>query len=431
MLIYQDLLDKRTKLAVIGLGYVGLPLALAFASKISVIGFDINPERIDRMKQGMDPSEELNREAFEDKDILFTSDPELLKDARFFIIAVPTPVTASRLPDLTAVQEASRTVGRVLKRGDYIVFESTVYPGCTEEDCLPLVEQVSGMQFNRDFKAGYSPERINPGDKVHTLSNTVKIVSGGDAVSLEEIALTYGLVVAAGVHRAPAIRVAEAGKMMENIQRDLNIALMNELSVIFDLAGIDTQDVIEAAATKWNFVKYYPGLVGGHCTGVDPYYLIHKARQLGYPSRVVAAGRSVNEDMSSHVANKVKQHITGQSRNLTGAKVLVWGATFKENVSDIRNSRVAALVHELQDYSLMVDFADLRASRAEVKREYGLELTDTIGTGYDAVVLAVAHDEYRLFTEEYLLSITRPGALFADLKGVYRNRFTKLKYWSL
>jgi UDP-N-acetyl-D-glucosamine/UDP-N-acetyl-D-galactosamine dehydrogenase len=431
MQIYQDLVDNKASLAVIGLGYVGLPIALEFASAIPVIGFDINAKRVELMKQGIDPSRELDGSAFNNKNIRFTCDIKVLKEARFYVVAVPTPVDDHKVPDLTAVQKASEIIGKVLKKGDYVVFESTVYPGCTEEDCLPIIERISGLKVCDDFKLGYSPERINPGDKVHTLTNTVKIVSGCDAVSLDEIAKTYELVVRAGVHRAPGIKVAEAGKIIENTQRDLNISLMNELSIIFDKIGINTYDVLDAAGTKWNFMKYSPGLVGGHCIGVDPYYLTYKAQQLGYNSKVIAAGRFVNDDMPRYVSKKVVQHIIKNSSNTAEARILVLGATFKENVSDIRNSKVADLVRDLLDYSIKVDFVDPHAAAEDIRHEYGLEMTAAIGKDYDAVILAVAHEEYKKFTEEYLLSITRPKALFADLKGLYRNKFSSLMYWSL
>lgn len=430
-MIYQDLVNQKAKLAVIGLGYVGLPISLEFARKISVIGFDINTRRIDMMKNGIDPSNELEAEDFKDRKIEFTSSLDKLKEARFFIVAVPTPVDDYKVPDLTPVQKASETIGKVLKKGDYVVFESTVYPGCTEDDCLPIIEKISGLKMGTDFKLGYSPERINPGDKVHTLTNTVKIVSGCDAESLCEISSVYELVVQAGVHRAPSIKVAEAGKIIENTQRDLNISLMNELSIIFDRVGINTYDVLEAAGTKWNFQKYFPGLVGGHCIGVDPYYLTYKAQQLGYNSKVIAAGRFVNDDMPRYVSKKVVQHIIKNSKDTANAKVLVLGATFKENVSDIRNSKVADMVKDLLDYSLNVDFVDPHADAEEVKHEYGLEITPQIGKGYDAIILAVAHDEFKGYTEEDLLELTNPNALFADLKGIYRNKLETLKYWSL
>ena len=431
MQIYQDLVDKKASLAVLGLGYVGLPIALEFATYVPVIGYDINDKRVEMMKQGTDPSRELDSKAFENKDIRFTADVNVLKEARFFVVAVPTPVDDHKVPDLIPVQKASEIIGKVLKKGDYVVYESTVYPGCTEEDCLPILEKLSGLKVGVDFKLGYSPERINPGDKVHTLTNTVKIVSGCDALALDEIAKTYELVVKAGVHRAPGIKVAEAGKIIENTQRDLNISLMNELSIIFDRIGINTYDVLEAAGTKWNFMKYSPGLVGGHCIGVDPYYLTYKAQQLGYNSKVISAGRFVNDDMPRYVAKKVVQHIIKNSSNTAEAKILVLGATFKENVSDIRNSKVADLVKDLLEYSIKVDFVDPHAAPEDIRHEYGLSMTPAIGKDYDAVILAVAHDEYKTFTEEYLLSITRPKALFADLKGLYRNKFDSLTYWSL
>jgi len=431
MHIYQDLLNKKEKLAVVGLGYVGLPIALEFAKKISVIGFDINAARVKMMQHHEDPSKEVPAEEFKDRDIVFTDDIEVLKQAKFFVVAVPTPVDDHKVPDLIPVLSASNTIGKALKKGDYVVFESTVYPGCTEEDCLPVIEKLSGLKMGIDFKLGYSPERINPGDKVHTLSNTIKIVSGCDDVSLDEIAKVYELVVEAGVHRAPNIKVAEAGKIIENTQRDLNISLMNELSIIFDRIGINTYDVIEAAGTKWNFHKYSPGLVGGHCIGVDPYYLTYKAQQLGYNSKVISAGRFVNDEMPRYVAKKVVQHIIKHADDAASARVLVLGATFKEDVSDIRNSKVADMVKELLEYSIGVDFYDPHADAAEVKHEYGVNMVSEMGKGYDAVVLAVAHREFKNLTEEYLLGITNSNALFADLKGIYRNRFAQIKYWSL
>ena len=429
--MYQQLINKEYKLAVIGLGYVGLPIALEFAKKLSVIGFDINKERIELMKQGIDPSRELPNEAFENTDIVFTDDIDVLKAAKFFIVAVPTPVDDHKVPDLLPLINASGTIGKVIKKGDYVVFESTTYPGCTEEDCLPIIEKTSGLKLGTDFKLGYSPERINPGDKVNTLANTIKIVSGSDAAALNEIALVYEMVVKAGVHRATAIKVAEAAKIIENAQRDLNISLMNELSIIFDMAGINTYDVIEAAGTKWNFHKYSPGLVGGHCIGVDPYYLTYKAKQLGYNSRVIASGRFVNDEMPGYVAKKIVQHIIKTEKVVADAKVLVLGATFKENVSDIRNSKVAELVKELLGYSLNVDFYDPHASNEEVKHEYGLMMTDKVGKDYDAVILAVAHNEFKKMTEEDFINISSKEALFADLKGVFRDKISKLNYWSL
>src|SRR5438477_2386141 len=336
--MYTDLVEKKKKLAVIGLGYVGLPIALEFAKKLSVVGFDINAKRIELMKRRIDPSNELSEEVFEDCDIVFTNSLDELREANFFIVAVPTPVDDHNVPDLVSVEKASETVGKVIKKGDYVVFESTVYPGCTEEDCLPIIEKLSGLKNVTDFKLGYSPERINPGDKKHTLATIIKVVSGCDAESLETIAKVYELVVKAGVHRASSIKVAEAAKIIENTQRDLNIALMNELSIIFDKMGINTYEVLEAAGTKWNFLKFQPGLVGGHCIGVDPYYLTYKARKLGYGSQVILAGRNINDDMANYVARKVIQHIIRYNGDVKTSRVLIKGATFKENVSDIRNS---------------------------------------------------------------------------------------------
>jgi UDP-N-acetyl-D-galactosamine dehydrogenase len=428
--MYQELVDKKEKLAVIGLGYVGLPIALEFAKKMSVIGFDINAKRIEMMKQGIDPSNELEKEAFDGCDITFTNSLDLLREARFFIVAVPTPVDEHNVPDLTPVQKASETIGKVIKKGDYVVFESTVYPGCTEEDCLPIVEKLSGLKNIEDFKSGYSPERINPGDKNHTLSSIIKVVSGCDAESLDVIAKVYEMVVKAGVHRASSIKVAEAAKIIENTQRDLNIALMNELSIIFDKMGINTYEVLEAAGTKWNFLKFFPGLVGGHCIGVDPYYLTYKASELGYNSRVILAGRHINDNMSNYLARKVVQHIIKNVDDVKSAKVLVMGATFKENVSDIRNSKVADVVKELQSFFLNVDVVDPYADSEELKHEYGFGLTEKAGDGYDAVIVTVCHQPYANLDETYFESISKPNAIIADLKGTYRNKIKSRHYWS-
>ena len=429
--MYQELIDKNAKLAVIGLGYVGLPIALEFAKKISVIGFDIHEGRVEMMRKSIDPSNELVKEDFDNCDIQFTSKLEELREANFFIVAVPTPVDEHNVPDLTPVKKASETIGKVLKKGDYVVFESTVYPGCTEDDCLPIIEELSKLKNLKDFKLGYSPERINPGDKTHTLSKVIKVVSGCDAESLEEIAKTYELVVTAGVHRASCIKVAEAAKIIENTQRDLNIALMNELSIIFDRMNINTYEVLEAAGTKWNFLKFYPGLVGGHCIGVDPYYLTYKASELGFDSKVILAGRYINDGMALYVARKVVRYITKNVSNVQSARVLVLGATFKENVSDIRNSKVADVVKELQSFSLNVDVHDPYASSDEVMHEYGFGLTEINGTDYDAVILAVSHDKFKDMDEEYLLSITKPHAVVYDLKGLFRDKVKKRIYWSL
>jgi len=429
--MYQELIDRKAKLAVIGLGYVGLPIALEFARKISVIGFDINPKRIELMKQGIDPSDELEKEAFEGCDIVFTDSLEVLKEARFFIVAVPTPVDDHNVPDLVPVTKASETIGKVIKKGDYVVFESTVYPGCTEEDCLPVIEKLSGLKMGEDFKLGYSPERINPGDKQHTLSTIVKVVSGCDAESLEEIAKVYELVVAAGVHRASSIKVAEAAKIIENTQRDLNIALMNELSLIFDRMDINTYEVLEAAGTKWNFLKFQPGLVGGHCIGVDPYYLTHKAKELGYHSEVILAGRGINDNMGKWVAKKVIQHIIRNTGDVKASRVLIKGATFKENVSDIRNSKVSDVVKALKEYYVNVDVEDPYADSEELMHEYGFGLVDKSNGLYDAVIVIVPHAEYLKHDDAYFATITHPHGMIADLKGIYRNKIANRTYWSL
>ncbi|HCY89120.1 MAG TPA: nucleotide sugar dehydrogenase [Chitinophagaceae bacterium] len=429
--MYQDLLDKKKTLAVIGLGYVGLPIALEFAKKIKVIGFDINAERVDMMRRGIDPSQELGPEAFENCDIEFTNDIDVLKKACFYIVAVPTPVDEHNVPDLVPVQRASETIGKVLKKGDYVVFESTVYPGCTEEDCVPIIEKISGLKMVEDYKIGYSPERINPGDKEHTISTIVKVVSGCCDESLDTIAKVYELVVKAGVHRASSIKVAEAAKIIENTQRDLNIALMNELSIIFDRMGINTFEVLEAAGTKWNFLKFQPGLVGGHCIGVDPYYLTYKSKELGYDSQVILAGRVINDGMASYVAKKVLQHIIQHNGNIKDSRVLVMGATFKENVSDIRNSKVADVVKELKSYSLNVDVTDPHADSDELQHEYGFGLTKEIGNNYNAVIITVPHNEYKGLDDDYFASITTDQALIADLKGTYRRKINKRHYWSL
>ena len=429
--MYQDLLDKKKKLAVIGLGYVGLPIALEFAKKIKVIGFDINEERVELMRHAIDPSKELGITDFEGCDITFTNDLDILREADFFIVAVPTPVDEYNIPDLVPITKASDTIGKVIKKGGYVVFESTVYPGCTEEDCLPIIEKISGLKSIIDFKIGYSPERINPGDKQHTLANIVKVVSGCDAESCDCIAKVYELVVKAGVHKASSIKVAEAAKIIENTQRDLNIALMNELSIIFDKMNINTYEVLEAAGTKWNFLRFQPGLVGGHCIGVDPYYLTHKSKELGYDAQVILAGRAINDGMAGYVAKKVLQYIIQNNGNLKNAWVLVMGATFKENVSDIRNSKVADMVKELRSYSLNVHITDPHADSAALKHEYGFELTPELNNDYDAVIIAVPHTDFNKLDDAYFGSITKPHALIADLKGTYRGHISSREYWSL
>ncbi|MCK6640749.1 MAG: nucleotide sugar dehydrogenase [Bacteroidia bacterium] len=428
--MYKDILNKKAPIAVIGLGYVGLPIALAFARKVKVIGFDINEKRVAMMKKGIDPSQELTKSDFKDCDITFTASLAELKKAKFFIVAVPTPIDEHNLPDLKPLIGASTTVGKCLKKGDYVVFESTVYPGCTEEDCIPVLERESGLKFVKDFKVGYSPERINPGDKEHTITKILKVVSGCDAESLEEIAKTYEIIVEPGTHRASSIKVAEAAKIIENTQRDVNIALMNELSIIFNKMGINTYDVLAAAGTKWNFLKFSPGLVGGHCIGVDPYYLTHKAESLGYHARVINSGRYVNDSMGFYVAKTTVKKIIAAGRNISKSKVLVMGATFKENVSDIRNSKVADIVKELKSFGVDVHVADPHADSEELKHEYGFGL-NKIGKGYNGVIVAVNHKEYLGLDEKYFTSILDKKGVLVDVKGIYKNSIKKLQYWSL
>ena len=431
-MIYEDLLNKNAKLALVGLGYVGLPIALEFAKRVKVVGFDINQARVDMMRRGEDPSRELEAGDFKNRDITFTADIQDLADVNFFIVAVPTPIDETNLPDLKPLQGASRTVGKVLKKGDYVVFESTVYPGCTEEDCIPILEAESGLKFPADFKVGYSPERINPGDKEHTLQNVIKIVSGCDEESLDQIAKTYELVVAAGVHRATSIKVAEAAKIVENTQRDVNISLVNELSIIFNKMGINTYDVLEAAGTKWNFLKFYPGLVGGHCIGVDPYYLVHKAMQLGYHSKVINSGRYVNDSMGFYIGKQTAKKIIAQGKMIQEAHVLVMGATFKENVSDIRNSKVIDVVNELKSFQINVDVIDPHADSSEMEHEYGVALASEMRSDYDAIIMAVNHREYCQFDENYFKGLMKDGkGVFVDVKGIYRGKINDLTYWSL
>jgi UDP-N-acetyl-D-glucosamine/UDP-N-acetyl-D-galactosamine dehydrogenase len=431
MSIYKEIVDKKASIAVIGLGYVGLPIALAFAKKVKVIGFDINEERVKMMQKGIDPSQELQKKDFANSDITFTSSLEVLKKAKFFIVAVPTPIDDHNIPDLKPLLGASSSVGKVLKKGDYVVFESTVYPGCTEDDCIPVLEQHSKLKFKKDFKVGYSPERINPGDKEHTITKILKVVSGCDKESSKEIADVYKIIIEPGVHEASSIKVAEAAKIIENTQRDVNIALMNELSIIFSRMGINTFEVLEAAGTKWNFLKFSPGLVGGHCIGVDPYYLTHKAEQLGYHARIINGGRYVNDSMGPYVAKQTVKKMIAAKKDINRATVLIMGATFKEDVSDIRNSKIADVVKELKSFGVKVEIVDPYASSAELKHEYGFGLTKKIGKGYDAVIVAVNHAPYVALDEKYFSSILSKGGLLVDVKGIYRKKMKKLPYWSL
>ena len=431
--MYQKLIDKEATMSVVGLGYVGLPIALAFAKHIRVIGFDINAERVEMMRNQIDPSEELEAKDFEGCDITFSADPEDLKRAQFHIVAVPTPINPSNHPDLKPLLGATRTVASSLKPGDYVVYESTVYPGCTEDDCVPVLEEVSGLSFNKDFKVGYSPERINPGDKVNTVETIVKVVSGSDESSSEDIAKTYELVVKAGTHRASSIKVAEASKIIENTQRDVNIALINELSIIFDRIGINTYEVLEAAGTKWNFLKFSPGLVGGHCIGIDPYYLTWKSDKLGYHARVINSGRFVNDAMGAHVGKQVVKRMLAQGLNPLDSRILVMGLTFKEDVADIRNTKVTDVIHELKSYNIDVDIVDPFASPEEVENEYGLTIKNAPDSdAYDAIILAVGHAPYTAMKEaDFAKMMRNDNGVFADLKGLYRGEIKNLEYWSL
>jgi UDP-N-acetyl-D-galactosamine dehydrogenase len=427
--MYNELIKKKTRLSVIGLGYVGLPIALEFAKKIRVVGFDIKPDRVALMKKNIDPSNELTSEAFKNTDILFTSDPKVIKEASFHIIAVPTPTNIYNLPDLTPVLKASEIVGRNLKKGDYVVYESTVYPGCTEEDCIPVLEKYSKLKCGRDFKVGFSPERINPGDHNHTLTKIVKVTSDPEAA--ENIAKTYELIIKAGVHRASSIKVAEAAKIIENTQRDINIAFMNELSLIFNRLGVNTFEVLEAAGTKWNFLKFYPGLVGGHCIGVDPYYLSFKAKSLGYHPQMIDSGRFINDSMGRYIGKQTVKKIIAAGLNPNDARVLIMGITFKEDVTDIRNSKVVDILAELTDFGISVDIIDPGASPLEVKEEYKINLAEKPTGKYDAVILAVSHRQYLKLEEKWFTALMNKNGIIVDVKGILRGRIKDHTYWSL
>jgi len=429
--MYNKLVKKKTKLSVIGLGYVGLPIALEFAKKIKVVGFDIKPDRIKLMKKGIDPSNELTSEAFKNTSIHLTSDPKDLKEASFHIIAVPTPTNIYNLPDLTPVLRASETVGKILKKGDYVVYESTVYPGCTEEDCIPVLEKFSKLKSGKDFKVGFSPERINPGDHNHTLTKILKVTSGCDPESAENIAKIYELIIKAGVYRASSIKVAEAAKIIENTQRDINIAFMNELSLIFNRLGINTFEVLEAAGTKWNFLKFYPGLVGGHCIGVDPYYLSYKAKALGYHPQMIDSGRFINDSMGRYIGKQTVKKIIATGKNPNNARALIMGMTFKEDVTDIRNSKVVDIIAELADFGVSVDVIDPGADPLQVREEYKLELKKKPSGKYDAIILAVSHKQYLKLEEKWFTPLLHGNGIIVDVKGVLRGRVKNHTYWSL
>ncbi len=426
---------KQRTVSVIGLGYVGLPVAVAFGLKRRTIGFDINSQRITELKMRHDRTEEVSVEDLIAADILFTDSIEELKQADFHIVAVPTPVDDAKQPDLTPMLRASETVGAALKKGDIVVYESTVYPGVTEDECVPILEQVSGLKCGADFTVGYSPERINPGDKEHTFTKIKKVVSGQDENTLEIIALVYESVVMAGVHRAPSIKVAEAAKVIENTQRDLNIALMNELALIFDKLGIDTNDVLEAAGTKWNFLNFRPGLVGGHCIGVDPYYLTHKAEKIGYIPQVILAGRRINDGMASFIAQRTIKEMIHAGHTVLGSTVTMLGLTFKEDCPDLRNSKVIDIIRELEDYGITVQVSDPMADPAEALHEYGVTLLslDKL-TPSDAIIVAVAHREFRAMSIEELLAMMNDAPLIIDVKGIYNRQYienSNIRHWRL
>lgn len=422
---------SHLSISVSGLGYVGLPIALAFGRKFPVIGFDVNSERIKLLKDAIDPSGEVPSRDFEGINIHFSAQARDLKKANFHIIAVPTPIDVHTQPNLEPLLSATKNVGRALKKGDFVVFESTTYPACTEEDCVPILESESGLKMGPDFSVGFSPERINPGDREHTLENVVKVVSGNDENALAYISEVYGTIVKAGVFRASSIKVAEAAKIIENTQRDLNIALMNEISMICDKLKINTFEVLEAAGTKWNFLKFSPGLPGGHCIGVDPYYLTYKAKALGYDPKVILAGRTINDQMPAYIAKKVVQKLVKLGKNPADARVLILGTTFKENVSDVRNSKVAELVHELLAFSVKVDVVDPLADQEALLKDYQITLADKPTGKYDVVTLAVAHSPFLEISNQLLLEWTKKPALLVDLKGKWKEKSTGMDYWSL
>lgn len=424
---------NNVKISLIGLGYVGMPIAVAFAKKVPVVGFDINKNKVDQYLSGIDPTKEVGDQAIKETTVKFTSNKEDLKEANFHIVAVPTPLKGNNEPDLKPLIGSSHTVGSILKKGDYVVYESTVYPGVTEELCIPILENESGLKCGVDFKVGYSPERINPGDKVHTLENIIKVVSGCDDDALDHIAKVYELVVEAGVHRASSIKVAESAKVIENSQRDINIAFMNELAKIFNLLDINTQEVLEAAGTKWNFLPFTPGLVGGHCIGIDPYYLTNKAQQMGYYPEIILSGRKINDGMGKYVAENTIKKMVNAHIDIRKPRIAILGLTFKENTPDVRNTRVIDIVEELREYDIETLVADPQADPKEVKEEYGFDLVDIKELkDLDVVIAAVAHDEYLSITKDELTAMYRnEHKILMDVKGMFREYETNFDYWSL
>ncbi|MFC5541899.1 nucleotide sugar dehydrogenase [Ureibacillus suwonensis] len=436
-MLFEQLKRKEAKISVIGLGYVGLPLAIELAKVYDVIGFDINQSKIQKYLDGIDVTGEVGNEAVKQTAIRFTSDEKDLKACKFHIVAVPTPIHSDKTPDLNPIIRASETVGRNLAKGSIVVYESTVYPGTTEEICVPILEKVSGLAYGKDFKVGYSPERINPGDKIHTLTNITKVVSGSDPAALQEISAVYRSIIHAGVFEAESIKVAEAVKVVENSQRDINIAFMNELAMVFDRMGIDTKAVLEAAGTKWNFLKFTPGLVGGHCIGVDPYYFIYKAQQLGYHSQIILAGRKINDDMGKFVGTSVIKQLIKAEQEIIGARVAVLGFTFKENVPDVRNTKVIDVIRELEEYGIQPIVYDPLAESEEVYEEYQIRLAglDEVKE-LDAIVFAVPHNELlETFPLEVLEQLYRSGKkVLVDVKSVFDRKACEERgflYWSL
>lgn len=460
MNLYEKIVNREEKISLVGLGYVGMPIAVAFAKKADVIGFDVNKQKIELYKNGIDPTKEVGNEVIKNTTVDFTADEARLREAKFHIVAVPTPVKDDYTPDLTPVESASRTLGRNLTKGSIVVFESTVYPGVTEDICVPILEKESGLKCGEDFKVGYSPERINPGDKVHRLETIIKVVAGQDEETLDTAAKVYELVVEAGVHKAASIKVAEAAKVIENSQRDINIAFMNELSIIFNKMGIDTKEVLEAAGTKWNFLNFSPGLVGGHCIGVDPYYLTYKAEQMGYHSQIILSGRKINDDMGKYVAESTVKKMIKANKQINGAKVAIFGVTFKENCPDVRNTKVVDVIKELEEYGVDVKVIDPQADKEDLWREYRINLCEVEDIKeMDAVIFAVPHDEFKTIqleqvkmmfgptgyvdseamnevaaTSEFDIDIDRKDCVLVDLKGVFNRKEaeeTGFIYWRL
>lgn len=439
MSLYEKIVNGEEKISLVGLGYVGMPIAVAFSKKVKVVGFDLNAKKIELYKNGIDPTNEVGNDAIKACAVDFTADESKLKEAKFHIVAVPTPVNDDHTPDLSPVEGASEIVGRNLQKGSIVVYESTVYPGVTEDVCVPILERESGLKCGVDFKVGYSPERINPGDKVHRLETITKIVSGMDEETLDEVAKVYELVVEAGVHRAESIKVAEAAKVIENSQRDINIAFMNELSIIFNKMGIDTQSVLKAAGTKWNFLKFYPGLVGGHCIGVDPYYLTYKAEEMGYHSQIILSGRRINDDMGKYVAESTVKNLIQADVSIKNAKVAILGFTFKENCPDTRNTKIVDIYNELKEYGITAQIADPAADADEAKRLYGIEFVDMASIkDCDAVILAVAHEQFKDLSAADFDKMFKAGdnstKVLVDIKGLLDRKEYEAagyNYWRL